>query len=292
LWGGVSTKWGPFRDHRWIEKDQIKSLSSGSVDDYVDITLCKNTYNRYIIEKNKDWVFDYFITSWCLPLRDKLNRLFQPKDTLYLNYEDYHQYLLDTPTNTPAISVLSKLFIIAQAIKLLEDQPTFQEYNCFMFMRPDLFFYKPSINLNTLNDNFLYTDGPDRPELHAGLHHDAFFITLKREHLLIYKQMFEHFYNNVCLRGPHDSLQSEYINKTTTVNGFNTGGTFDLIRRLPTIPHLFNDINFLTNSGIILEDFKTYIPGDGLKNFLVKHRLASGVIVGPEHPAYGFGKPF
>jgi hypothetical protein len=24
----------------------------------------------------------------------------------------------------------------------------------------------------------------------------------------------------------------------------------------------------------------------------VKHRLASGVIVGPEHPAYGFGKPF
>ena len=84
--------------------------------------------------------------------------------------------------------------------------------------------------------------------------------------------MFDHFYNNISLRGVHDSLQSEFINKTTTVNGFETQMTFDLIRRLPCKPHLFNDINFLTNSGIVLEevleDFKTYIPGDGLKNFL------------------------
>jgi len=268
LYGGVSTKEGPFRDTRWSSKDQLKTLSSSNINSYVDISICKKTLEYYIINENKDWVFDYFITSWCIPLKDKLNNLFLPKNTLYLNYEDYHPYLINTPTNTPAISVLSRLFIIKQAIQFLEKEPTFLDYSCFMFIRPDVFFYKPSINLNKLTDKFLYTDGPNNPDVHANLHHDTFFITLKKEHLLIYKQMFDHFYNDVCLRGVHDSLQSEYINKTTTVNGFDTQLTFDLIRRLPTNQHVLGDINFLSKLGINLEDFKTYTPGEGLKNYL------------------------
>lgn len=125
---------------------------------YVNYKLCFDTIEKYILYPNIKYSFDFYIHSWSFDLKENLNNLYRPINSLYEDNKNYNNEINSNISKPEFFSAASRALSIKKSIELINN---LSFYDKVIIYRPDLYLNKV-INLNNYNLNKIYVNKFDK----------------------------------------------------------------------------------------------------------------------------------
>ena len=135
--------------------DKIKSGHFNNIEDiylegkYINIDSVYNSIKMHIIDYNSDYDFDFFIHCWNPDIKDKLCKLYNPKDSIFEN-QTLYKNIINCSMDGQKLGISKSLNIM---INFSEKKNI--EYDKVIIYRPDVILYK-NMNLNFYENNKIY----------------------------------------------------------------------------------------------------------------------------------------
>ena len=130
--------------------------------EYVDYEKCKRSIDKYIINRNLDYDFDFFCHSWNIDLNNDLDKLYKPRLIHCEDNSKYNDEILNKIKNGGIFSAVSQALSLKKSIELKEqyEKENNINYDIIISYRYDILLWK-EIKLENydLNDNKIYVNG-------------------------------------------------------------------------------------------------------------------------------------
>ena len=128
---------------------------------YVDFHKCYDSIIKFIVKNNCNYNFDFFCHSWNNDLKKELNDLYNPKELLCENNNNYEEQILKKCEKDSQFSQVSQALSIKKSIELKEKYEKSNQinYDIVISYRYDVLLWK-YINLDNyiLNNNIIYVN--------------------------------------------------------------------------------------------------------------------------------------
>jgi hypothetical protein len=131
--------------------------------EYVEYQAVRNCIFRHIVECNPEFEFDFFLHGWNLDLQDDLNRLYQPKKSLFesnSNYDDIISSIIQTPSDFGGVSSSLSIKKTLELKEIFEIEQNIM-YDLVIIYRYDVLLWKNMILKNYKIDSTIYVNSWD-----------------------------------------------------------------------------------------------------------------------------------
>ncbi len=184
---------------------------------YITYSATEKGLRKNIIENNPDYEIDYFIHSWNTDLQEELDKLYQPKSSIYESNSKYYDELTELMSRCEEgyFGTASQYISLRNGIDLLEKyvEKTKTKYDLIISWRLDVLLYG-TVDLNSYDGDYFYINKDPYNTMDLDLH----FVTgYHNRHLM--KQIYQNI-DKDCPPKPHGII----------VNYFNKIGRPDLLK--------------------------------------------------------------
>jgi len=149
---------------------EYKNDIYASNNEYINIEAVYNMINKHIIDcNNSEYSFDIFIHCWNTDLQEKLDKLYQPKLSMYENNNLYDDMINSKIVQSYDYGGISSSISMAKCIELkiqYEREHNFI-YDIVIIYRPDILLWK---NMSLKNYNLEYITVNDHPNCNGDFH--------------------------------------------------------------------------------------------------------------------------
>lgn len=155
LIGAIGKTNGHYDCNSCIDVDKLSHIP------YIDYKKCNETFQKHVIEYNKNHHIDTYIHSWSFDIADEIISLYKPKSWSFDNNLDYKQLLDSYAINTDVTkkgkySQLSYALSVKKVTELMISQNV--EYDLIMYYRLDLILYE-NMKFSEYNiDKYIYNN--------------------------------------------------------------------------------------------------------------------------------------
>ena len=215
-------------------KGMIKKNNKG---EYLDIKSCKNSIDKYIIDQNPNYQFDFFCHCWNEDLETTLKSLYNPKMLLCEDNNKFSNEILEKCnfSNIPIVlfNQLSHALGIKKCIELKENYEIQNnlQYDIVILYRYDLLLWKEILlDEYILNEDNIYVNA------HKNCEGDFHFI-LNNNNSKLFKNL---YYSPKIGNFPKDHYWIKnyiinYLKKNLIMDDIVPGKYQELINKIPVL---------------------------------------------------------
>lgn len=201
--------------------------------DYVNYIKCRNSIFKFIVLKNPNYQIDFFCHGWNIDLKENIEKLYKPKNSLFENNNNYKDDINERCSNSKDFSGISQALTMKKSIMLKEEyeKNNHFKYDIVILYRYDVLLWKDIILDNYyFNDNNIYVNG------HKEGNGDFHFI-MSNNNSIVFKGLFDSPLKNNKYKVHHwiKNYIVNYCGKTLLLDEIIPGKHQEVIRKINSV---------------------------------------------------------